>query len=68
MGDKHPFVRNKRKEKSSYNTTYQNISVRKITSTVNVKGESTVSSSKCIMERISPWPRTVTKGQSMWLL
>ena len=29
-------------------------------STVNIKGESTVSGGKCIMERISPWPRTIT--------
>ena len=28
--------------------------------TVNVKGESTVNSGKCTMERTSPWPRTVT--------
>ena len=28
--------------------------------TVNVKGESTVNSGRCTMERISPWPRTVT--------
>ena len=28
--------------------------------TVNVKGESTVNSGRCKMERTSPWPRTVT--------
>ena len=28
--------------------------------TVNVKGESTVNSGRCTMERTSPWPRTVT--------
>ena len=28
---------------------------------MNVKGEPTVNGSKCIMERMSPWPRTVTK-------
>ena len=27
---------------------------------VNVKGESTVNSGKCTMERTSPWPHTIT--------
>ena len=60
LGDKHPFMRNKKKENPNYHTTYWNISVRKIRRTVDIKGESTVNGSKCIMERISPWPRTVT--------
>ena len=34
--------------------------MRKIRRTVNVKGEPTVNGGKCITEKISPWPRTVT--------
>ena len=34
--------------------------MRKIRRTVNVKGEPTVNGGKCIMEKISPWPHTIT--------
>ena len=37
------------------------MSVRKITRTVKVNGESTVIGVKCTTERISPRPRTITK-------
>ena len=52
-------VRNKKRE-INYQTMYRKVSVRKIMRTVNVKGESTVNSGKCTMERTSPWPCTVT--------
>ena len=39
---------------------YWKVSAKKITRTVNVKGESIVSSGKCKMEKIRPRPRTVT--------
>ena len=41
-------------------TMYRNVSAKKMRRMVNVKGESSVNSGKCTMERISPWPRTVT--------
>ena len=60
-------VRNKKRE-INYQTTYRKVSVRKIMRTVNIKGESTVNGGKCTMERISPWPHTVTDVliQSGW--
>ena len=59
LGDKRPLWET-RKGKIDYQTTYWKVSVRKIMRTVNVKGESIVNSRKCIMERTSPWPHTVT--------
>ena len=49
-----------RKRKMNYHMMYRNVSVRKIIRTVNVKGESIVKGGKCIMEKMSPRPRTVT--------
>ena len=43
-----------------YHTMYRKVSVKKMIRTVNVKGESTVNSGKCTMEKMSPRPRTVT--------
>ena len=53
-------MRETRKGKINYQTTYRKVLVRKIMRTVNIKGESTVNGSRCTMERTSPWPRTVT--------
>ena len=36
------------------------MSAKKIIRTVNVKGESTVNSDRCTMEKIRPCPRTIT--------
>ena len=43
-----------------YHTTYRKVSAKKMTRTVNVKGESTVKGSKCTTEKTSLQPRTVT--------
>ena len=60
MGDKHPFVNNKKKKEINYHTTYWNMLAKKIMRTVNVKGEPTVNGGKCTMERTSPRPLTIT--------
>ena len=39
---------------------YRKVSAKKITRTVKVKGESIVKGGKCITEKISPQPRTIT--------
>ena len=43
-----------------YHTTYQQVSVKKMMRTVNVKGESMVKGGKCTTEKMSPRPRTIT--------
>ena len=55
-------VRSKKCEKGKmdYHTTYRNVSAKNRTRTVNVKGESIVKGGKCITEKMSPRPRTVT--------
>ena len=52
-------VREKERE-SNYHTIYRKVSAKKMIRTVNVKGESVVKGGKCIMEKMSPRPHTVT--------
>ena len=51
----------RKKGKGNYHTTYRKVSAKKMMRTVNVKGESVVKGGKCITEKMSPRPRTVTK-------
>ena len=50
----------RKKGKGNYHTTYRKVSVKKMMRTVNVKGESVVNGGKCITEKMSLRPRTVT--------
>ena len=43
-----------KKRKVNYHTMYQNVSVKKMIRTVNVKGESIVKGGKCTIEKIRP--------------
>ena len=49
-----------KKRKMNYHTMYRKVSAKKITRTVNVKGELIVKGGKCTTEKMSLQPRTVT--------
>ena len=53
-------MRSKRKREVNYHMMYQNVSAKKMIRMVNVKGESIVKGGKCMTEKISPRPRTIT--------
>ena len=49
-----------RKKEVNYHTTYWKVSAKKMTRTVNVKGESVVKGGRYTTEKMSPRPHTVT--------
>ena len=49
-----------KKRKMNYHTMYRKVSAKKITRTVNVKGELIVKGGKCTTEKMSLRPRTIT--------
>ena len=55
LGDKHPW-----KGRKVYHMMYRYMSEKKKTRMVKVKGEPSVDGGKCIREKNSPYPRTVT--------
>ena len=57
----------RKKGKGNYHTTYRKVSAKKMMRTVNVKGESVVNSGKCITEKMSLRPHTITDSPAQLL-